>query len=83
MRTSSELASADALIIPGGESTTIRKLASNYGVLEPLRERAREGLPIFGTCELRTDRRGKTETHGTESAGVDPEARLEIGRAHV
>jgi len=50
VRTPSELASADALIIPGGESTTIRKLATNYGLLEPLRERARDGLPIFGTC---------------------------------
>jgi 5'-phosphate synthase pdxT subunit len=50
VRTPSELASADALIIPGGESTTIRKLATNYGLLNPLRERARAGLPIFGTC---------------------------------
>jgi 5'-phosphate synthase pdxT subunit len=50
VRTASELASADALIIPGGESTTIRKLATKYGLLEPLRERARGGLPIFGTC---------------------------------
>ena len=50
VRTPSELASADALIIPGGESTTIRKLATNYGLLEPLRQRARDGLPIFGTC---------------------------------
>jgi len=50
VRTPSELASADALIIPGGESTTIRKLATNYGLLEPLRERARDGLPILGTC---------------------------------
>jgi 5'-phosphate synthase pdxT subunit len=50
VRTPSELASADALIIPGGESTTIRKLATDYGLLEPLRERAHDGLPIFGTC---------------------------------
>ncbi|HJT37899.1 MAG TPA: pyridoxal 5'-phosphate synthase glutaminase subunit PdxT [Actinomycetota bacterium] len=50
VRTPSELASADALIIPGGESTTIRKLAATYGLLEPLRERARAGLPILGTC---------------------------------
>ena len=50
VRTSSELSSADALIIPGGESTTIRKLATNYGLLEPLRDRAHDGLPIFGTC---------------------------------
>ncbi|MGZ4140837.1 MAG: pyridoxal 5'-phosphate synthase glutaminase subunit PdxT [Actinomycetota bacterium] len=50
VRTSLELASCDALIIPGGESTTIRKLAVAYGLLEPLRERAHDGLPIFGTC---------------------------------
>jgi pyridoxal 5'-phosphate synthase pdxT subunit len=50
VRTLSELASADALIIPGGESTTIRKLATNYGLLEPLKQRAQAGLPIFGTC---------------------------------
>jgi 5'-phosphate synthase pdxT subunit len=50
VRTPSELASADALVIPGGESTTIRKLATDYGLLEPLRQRARDGLPIFGTC---------------------------------
>lgn len=50
VRTAAELASADALIIPGGESTTIRKLAVAYGLLEPLRKRARDGLPIFGTC---------------------------------
>lgn len=50
VRTRSELASADALIIPGGESTTLRKLATTYGLLEPLRERAHDGLPMFGTC---------------------------------
>ena len=50
VRIPSELASADALIIPGGESTTIRKLSTDYGLLEPLRERARDGLPVFGTC---------------------------------
>jgi 5'-phosphate synthase pdxT subunit len=50
VRTPSELASVDALIIPGGESTTIRKLATNYRLLDPLRERAQAGLPIFGTC---------------------------------
>jgi 5'-phosphate synthase pdxT subunit len=50
VRTPVELASTDALIIPGGESTTIRKLATNYGLLEPLRERSRGELPIFGTC---------------------------------
>lgn len=39
----------DALIIPGGESTTIGKLATSYGLIEPLREFARE-KPTWGTC---------------------------------
>ncbi len=40
----------DGLIIPGGESTTIGKLAVEYGLLEPLRELAAAGLPTWGTC---------------------------------
>lgn len=40
----------DGLIIPGGESTTIGKLLVAYGLLEPLRQRAKEGWPIWGTC---------------------------------
>ncbi|GAB4418683.1 MAG: pyridoxal 5'-phosphate synthase subunit PdxT [Anaerolineae bacterium] len=39
----------DALIIPGGESTTIGKLAVDFGLLEPLREFARH-KPVWGTC---------------------------------
>ena len=38
------------LIIPGGESTTIGKLLREYGLLEPLRERASSGFPVWGTC---------------------------------
>jgi pyridoxal 5'-phosphate synthase pdxT subunit len=38
------------LIIPGGESTTIGKLLDRYGMLDPLRDRARAGLPLYGTC---------------------------------
>lgn len=45
-----ELAEVDGLLIPGGESTTIGKLAAMYGLLEPLRARALAGLPVFGTC---------------------------------
>ena len=44
------LASTDALIIPGGESTTIGKLMVEYGLLEPIRERIAQGMPVFGTC---------------------------------
>jgi 5'-phosphate synthase pdxT subunit len=46
----SELNSLDALIIPGGESTTISKLLSDYGLMEPIRKLAEQGFPIFGTC---------------------------------
>jgi 5'-phosphate synthase pdxT subunit len=50
VRTLEELDTVDGLVVPGGESTVIGKLASRYGLLEPLRERARAGLPVLGTC---------------------------------
>jgi 5'-phosphate synthase pdxT subunit len=50
VRTAADLTDIDALIIPGGESTTIGKLMVEYGLLEPLRERIAGGLPTFGTC---------------------------------
>ncbi|MGH2795355.1 MAG: pyridoxal 5'-phosphate synthase glutaminase subunit PdxT [Actinomycetota bacterium] len=50
VRTPDELAAVDALVIPGGESTTIGKLATDYGLVEPLRERASAGMPVLGTC---------------------------------
>lgn len=50
VREASDLAALDALIIPGGESTTIGRLASLYGLIEPLRERIEAGLVTFGTC---------------------------------
>lgn len=50
VRTTEELDRIDALIIPGGESTTIGRLASIYGLIEPLRERIAEGMPVLGTC---------------------------------
>ncbi|MDP9405895.1 MAG: pyridoxal 5'-phosphate synthase glutaminase subunit PdxT [Actinomycetota bacterium] len=45
-----ELAAVDGVVLPGGESTTIGKLAVMYGLLEPLRERLDAGMPAFGTC---------------------------------
>ncbi|HRY13016.1 MAG TPA: pyridoxal 5'-phosphate synthase glutaminase subunit PdxT [Syntrophomonadaceae bacterium] len=50
VRTERELETVDALIIPGGESTTIGKLMITYGLYEPIRKRAAEGMPIWGTC---------------------------------
>jgi len=44
-----ELEGLDGLIIPGGESTTIGKLAVQYGLMEPIRELAR-AKPVWGTC---------------------------------
>lgn len=40
----------DALILPGGESTVMGKLLREEGLLEPIRERIRNGMPVFGTC---------------------------------
>ena len=45
-----QVAAVDGLIIPGGESTTIGKLLLDCGLLDPLRERIKAGLPVFGTC---------------------------------
>jgi pyridoxal 5'-phosphate synthase pdxT subunit len=45
-----QLADIDGLIIPGGESTTMRRLMDQYGFIEPLREFAAKGKPMFGTC---------------------------------
>jgi len=50
VRRVSELDSCDALILPGGESTTISLLARNYGLIEPLRKRITEGMPTYGSC---------------------------------
>ncbi len=50
VRRPSELAEVDGLIIPGGESTTMIKLAHAFDLFEPLRERLRAGLPAYGAC---------------------------------
>ena len=50
VRKPEELDHIDALVIPGGESTTIGKLADRYGLLEPLRQTVRSGIPVLGTC---------------------------------
>ncbi|MFC5774989.1 pyridoxal 5'-phosphate synthase glutaminase subunit PdxT [Ectobacillus antri] len=45
-----QLQEIDGLILPGGESTTMRRLIDKYGFMEPLRAFANEGKPLFGTC---------------------------------
>ncbi|MFE4309975.1 pyridoxal 5'-phosphate synthase glutaminase subunit PdxT [Streptomyces sp. NPDC056891] len=74
VRRPEELAEIDGLLIPGGESTTISKLAELFGMAEPLRERIAAGLPVYGTCaglimlaEKILDPRSGQETFG----GID------------
>ena len=50
VRRPDQLDDVDALIIPGGESTTIGKLAERYGIIPKLRERVAGGMPVWGTC---------------------------------
>jgi 5'-phosphate synthase pdxT subunit len=50
VRTPEDLARVECLVIPGGESTTISKLARRAGLVEPIRERALAGMPMLGTC---------------------------------
>ncbi|MCX6401336.1 MAG: pyridoxal 5'-phosphate synthase glutaminase subunit PdxT [Propionibacteriales bacterium] len=45
-----ELEQCQGLVLPGGESTTMAKLARTFDLLDPLRERVKAGMPTFGTC---------------------------------
>ena len=50
VRRRSELDAVDALVIPGGESTTIDKLLRAFDLVEPVRARLRAGMPAYGSC---------------------------------
>jgi 5'-phosphate synthase pdxT subunit len=50
VRKSEDIEQIDGLIIPGGESTTIGKLLVEWGLAERIKQRAQEGMPVFGTC---------------------------------
>jgi 5'-phosphate synthase pdxT subunit len=50
VRRPAELDDVDALVIPGGESTTMYKLAVAFDMFEPLRERVAAGMPVYGSC---------------------------------
>ncbi|MGQ0631757.1 MAG: pyridoxal 5'-phosphate synthase glutaminase subunit PdxT [Sporichthyaceae bacterium] len=50
VRRAPELAAVDALVLPGGESTTISKLVAAFDLLEPLRDAVKSGLPVYGSC---------------------------------
>lgn len=50
VRRPEELAEVDAMVLPGGESTTISRLLEIFELLEPMRERIATGLPVYGSC---------------------------------
>ncbi len=50
VRRPAELDAVDGLVLPGGESTTMYKLARSFELFEPLQKRIADGMPAFGTC---------------------------------
>jgi 5'-phosphate synthase pdxT subunit len=50
VRRPSELDAVEALVLPGGESTTMVKLARTFDLLDPLRKRIADGMPVYGSC---------------------------------
>ena len=50
VRRSSEIDQVDALVLPGGESTTIAQLAEVFGIYDQLKKRIDEGMPVYGSC---------------------------------
>jgi pyridoxal 5'-phosphate synthase pdxT subunit len=50
VRRPAELDQCDALVLPGGESTTMAKLARTFDLFEPIRKRLADGMPTLGTC---------------------------------
>ena len=50
VKTAEEIAALDGLIIPGGESTTLRRLLNEFNLAAPIKERVAAGMPVWGTC---------------------------------
>jgi 5'-phosphate synthase pdxT subunit len=50
VRRASEIESIDALVLPGGESTTIAQLAEVFGIFELLKNKINNGMPVYGSC---------------------------------
>lgn len=70
VRTAEELGQVDALIIPGGESTAIGRLARIYGLIDPLRSQISDGLPVLGTCAGMIFLAAATKHHEQPQLGV-------------
>jgi pyridoxal 5'-phosphate synthase pdxT subunit len=74
VRREKELASVDGLVVPGGESTTIVKLANAFELFQPLHDRIAGGLPTFGSCAgmiLLADRIIDGTAHQQTFGGID------------
>ena len=65
-----ELDDLQGLVIPGGESTTLGLLMTKYGFLEPIREKARQGMGILGTCAGMVLLAGKINGHRQPTLGL-------------
>ena len=50
VRRPAEIAAIDALVLPGGESTTIAQLSEVFGVFDQLKDRIAQGMPVYGSC---------------------------------
>lgn len=50
VKSEDDLVGLNGLVLPGGESTTMRKLLDRYALVEPIRKLAQKGIPMFGTC---------------------------------
>jgi 5'-phosphate synthase pdxT subunit len=50
VKTQAQLVAVDALIIPGGESTTVMKLLNRFDLVQPIKARVHAGMPLWGTC---------------------------------
>lgn len=50
VKTKEDLENIDGIILPGGESTAMGKLLRDFNILEPLKEKIKNGFPVFGTC---------------------------------
>ena len=50
VRTPEDLAGVEALVVPGGESTTVIRLLDRFALTEPIKARVRDGMPFWGTC---------------------------------
>ena len=50
VRRSSEIDQIDALVLPGGESTTIAQLAESFGIFDQIKDRISAGMPVYGSC---------------------------------